>query len=148
MSPGVIRDARESDSAALAGLFTELGYPSTPADIGERLPQVIGRAEQRVLVADDHAVIGCLQVVTAVTLELGRHAQIVGLVVAATHRRKGIGRALVAAAEEWAAQQGCPRMLVRTNTLRAAAPGFYSGIGYTVAKTQYAFVKPLPSGQR
>ena len=146
MKPWVIRDARAADHADLAGLFTELGYPSTPAEIADRLPHVLHRPDQRVLVAEDGKAVGCLHVMTAVTLENGRYAQIVGLVVASTHRRSGIGRALVAAAEQWATLQGCPRMLVRTNTVRVEAPKFYAGIGYTISKTQYAFVKRLPAG--
>ena len=58
-------------------------------------------------------------------------------------RGKVIGRDLMAAAEDWAVQKGCVSVYVRSNILRAEAHIFYERIGYSNAKTQYAFRRKL-----
>jgi len=139
----VIRGANLADAPAIAALFTELGYPNTPEKIARRLPRLLADDGHRVLVADDGAVIGCVHIGLFAILERDLSAQIMGLVVAATHHRRGVGRALIGAAEAWAQAQGCGTIYVRTNILRAEAPAFYRGVGYTHTKTQYAFRKAL-----
>jgi len=70
------RTAVESDAAALAALSVQLGYPSSPAEILDRLRDIRARGDGQVLVAE-----------------------IVGLVVDERLRGRGIGVNLVAAAE-------------------------------------------------
>lgn len=140
-----IRDARAGDAAELAALTTELGYPSTPAEIARRLPFVCAGDEQRLLVAtddEDHA-IGWIHVALVRTLENDPHAQIVGLVVAAAARGAGIGARLVAEAEAWARGKGVSIVRVRSNVTRERTHGFYLREGYAIAKMSYQFVKNL-----
>jgi GNAT superfamily N-acetyltransferase len=140
-----IRDARSTDAPELAGLTTELGYPSTPADIARRLPFVISGPERRLLVAvgDDDRALAWIHVIVNRTLENDPYAQIVGLVVTESARGEGIGARLVAEAERWAHEQGVESVRVRSNVMRERTHGFYQRAGYEIAKTSYLFVKGL-----
>lgn len=140
-----LRAAHPADVAVIAALFTELGYPSSPAEMAGRLPRILDDAGSRILLAETTggAVIGCIHVGLLAILERDLSAQIMGLVVASTHRRRGVGRALITAAEQWARDQGGGTMYVRTNIIRPDAPAFYTGLGYINTKTQLAFRKNL-----
>jgi len=140
-----IRDARTTDAAELAGLTTELGYPSTPEEIAQRLPFVLAGDDQRLLVAaDDHdRAIGWIHVALIRTLENDPSAQIMGLVVTAAERSAGIGARLLAEAEAWARAKGVPSVRVRSNVTRERTHGFYLRAGYTITKTSYLFVKQI-----
>jgi len=71
------------------------------------------------------------------------YAEVVSLVVDAGQRRRGTGRDLMAAAEAWAVRCGCAHLRLRSRTSRLDAQLFYERLGYTVEKTQHAFVKRL-----
>ena len=72
-------------------------------------------------------------------LESVGYAEIGGLVVAATHRRQGIGRALADAAGQWARSMGHGRVRVRTNVIRQEAAAFYGSLGFDLRKQQKVF---------
>jgi GNAT superfamily N-acetyltransferase len=60
----------------------------------------------------------------------GAWARVVALSVDAAHRRAGVGRGLMAAAERWAAVHGCVAMEVTSLRSREAAHRFYAALGY------------------
>ena len=134
-----------SDAVAVASLSNELGYPSTAGRIRERFHRAVRDADGIVLVAAEGSggVAGWIHVQGRHLLESEPFAEIVGLVVDAKARRKGVGLALVRAAEAWATQQGYEAVRVRSNRLRAEAPGFYRSIGYEVMKAQNVFNRSL-----
>lgn len=70
-------------------------------------------------------------------------AEIVGLVVGAAWRGRGIGVQLVAAAESWARRAGASQLRVRSNVVREATHRFYEHRGMTRTKAQAVFVKRL-----
>ncbi len=140
-----IRDARANDAAELASLATELGYPSTAADIGRRLPVLLSNPEHLLLVAtgDDDRAVGWLHAVVRRQLDSDAYVQIAGLVVAATHRGAGVGSRLLGHAERWARHTGVRLVHVRSNVIRQRAHRFYLRSGYTLAKTSHLFVRHL-----
>jgi predicted N-acetyltransferase YhbS len=85
-----------------------------------------------VLIAElDGAVVGCLS--TSVMRVLHRPApvgRISMMVVDATHRGRGLGAALVRAAEDALAAQGCYMVEVTSHVRRAEAHRFYERLGY------------------
>jgi GNAT superfamily N-acetyltransferase len=139
-----IREARAGDAPELAELTTQLGYPSTAADIARRLPFHLGRDDERVLVAaDDDRAAAWIHVALQRSLEDDPYAVILGLVVAEPLRGGGIGARLVAEAERWARGQGLPLVRVRSNVVRERTHRFYQKLGYALTKTSHLFVKRL-----
>jgi GNAT superfamily N-acetyltransferase len=90
-----------------------------------------------------NTVSGWIQASTCDTLESGWRVEIIGLVVSATCRRTGIGRALVAAVEEWAKGTAATTIIVRSNVQRSDSHSFYPAIGYEKSKTQHLYKKTL-----
>jgi len=58
-------------------------------------------------------------------------------------RGRGVGRALVSAAEDWARERGYTMVSVRSNVIRRDAHEFYKGLGYEPTKSQFKFRKKL-----
>jgi len=134
------------DIEPVAALITQLGYPAAPPDIARRFARIDGRRDdQALLVADDgRAVVGWMHVGAHPYLESDESAEILGLVVAEGQRSRGIGAALVRAAEKWAAQHGCRVLRVRSRTTRPRAHAFYERDGFERIKTQHCFQKSIP----
>ena len=142
-SPG-IRSMRVRDAGAVASLATQLGYPSSEAQVAERIPGVIGREDAAALVAEDSGmVVGWIHVELRRTLVGDREAQIMALVVDERCRGRGIGKALTAEAERWARDRGAATVRVGSRTTREGAHRFYAREGYGLVKTSYWFEKEL-----
>ena len=140
----IIRPALATDADAIAALTTELGYPASRDQIFARLKALTQRDSYYVAVAEvSSVVVGWVAAERRLLLESGERAELVGLVVGAHARRAGIGKALVSAAEQWAAGQGLQAIGVRSNVLRPEAHPFYESLGYVRAKTQHAYSKKL-----
>ena len=60
----------------------------------------------------------------------GHRAWVYYLAVAPDLRKRGLGEAMMRAAEHWAAARGMPKMQLMVRTENAAAAGFYHAIGY------------------
>ena len=132
------------DVDGVADLVTQLGYPSTPQDIARRFERLDGRDDQALFVADDgSAVVGWMHVGSYPYLESDDSAEILGLVVAEGQRSRGVGGALVGAAETWAAERGCQVIRVRSRITRDRAHAFYERGGFERIKTQHCFQKTL-----
>ena len=134
-----IRDARAGDAAAVARLLTELGYPSDAGAVDERLErlQVVG---DRVLVAEvDEDVVGVAHLQVTPALERDRPAAKLGvLVVDEAQRGRGIGRALVEAAEAEARLRGCELLFLTTAERRDDAHAFYERVGLEQTGRRYS----------
>jgi GNAT superfamily N-acetyltransferase len=140
-----IRTATEVDVHRLAMLCEQLGYPSTPAQVRQRLDEVQQNEDQAVFVAEKVGgqVVGWVQVFGRQLLVVDRHAELGGLVVDEGHRGRGVGARLMERAEHWARARGCETLYVRSNVVREDAHRFYEVIGYNQIKTSRVFLKEL-----
>ena len=141
-----IRPARATDALRLAGQLAQLGYPSELDALTSRLAGILESAAQQILVAappDDSRIDGYIGLERRVTLHQDEHAEITDLVVDATARRSGLGRALVTAGEQWAARHGLHTMVVRSSVMRPESHLYYEGIGYQRTATSHVYHKQV-----
>ena len=131
LGESLIRPVESRDGAALARLIGQLGYEVTQTEIADRLAAMTKEGRQ-VLVAElGGAAVGCLS--TSVMRVLHRPApvgRISMMVVEESLRGQGIGAALVRAAENELAAQGCYMIEVTSHVRRTAAHRFYERLGY------------------
>lgn len=139
-----IREFQPPDLAVVAELCVELGYAVTSGELGPRIASM--QPGQRVLVAAERPsgrVVGWMEIQISHHIHSGSCLEISGLVVARANQSQGIGRLLVAAAEDIALREGLRRIRVRSNITRERAHGFYQQLGYTAVKTSRVFEKTL-----
>jgi GNAT superfamily N-acetyltransferase len=135
-----VRVARPTDAAALADLSTQLGYPSSEAQVRARL-RLLDDPERTLLVAESGGqVAGFIDVHVQRTVEEDPYGEVGGLAVAQGRRDSGLGRALLEAAAAWSRERGLARLWIRANLARgAAAHGFYEHAGCRVVKDQRVY---------
>lgn len=138
-----IRDAQLNDSAELAGLMVELGYPTTEAEMRGRLTEVFSDTRFKTLVAIvEDRVCGMIGTMAYGSYEHNDWGgRIVALVVSEKVRRVGVGKELVRAAEEDFARRQITRVAVNTQLTRKEAHQFYEALGYE--KNGWRLVKKL-----
>lgn len=140
----MIREAEADDVAALTELNAQLGYPTTEAELRERLDPILASPEDAIIVATAaDRPIGWIHVAVERGLQGSFVAGLRGLVVDEAHRSSGVGRMLIGAAEEWARRHQCRVITVRSRVTRERAHRFYEREGYRHVKTSHVFEKRL-----
>lgn len=136
---------RPDDAERVALLCEQLGYASSKEQVLRYHAGLAVDEDQTILVAEAPAgqVVGWVHVHGHHWLGGLSHARIAGLVVDQSHRGRGIGKALVQAAEAWALERGYQEVVLNSNVVRERAHQFYRDLGYAVVKTQYQFRKGL-----
>jgi GNAT superfamily N-acetyltransferase len=138
-----IRGARPDDAPALADLSTQLGYPSTEAQVRERL-RLLEDPERELLVAvAADGLAGFIDVPVLRVVESDPYGEVGGLVVGAPHRGAGLGAALLAAAADWSRVRGLERLWIRANLARVNPHEFYAAVGCRTVKDQRVYEYPL-----
>jgi GNAT superfamily N-acetyltransferase len=141
----IIRRASLEDAEQIARLSTQLGYPCTTEETRRRLATIQGHADHVVLVSEyDGSVIAWIHLLAHPSLVADTPAEVAGLVVDESYRGHGVGQSLMAAAEQWAREQGCGSVRLRSNVKRSRAHIFYQRLGYELWKSSHAFRKELP----
>jgi ribosomal protein S18 acetylase RimI-like enzyme len=72
---------------------------------------------------------------TAMVGHDGHRGWVYYLAVAPAARGSGLGRELMAAAEEWVAARGIPKLMLMVRSSNTAVLGFYEQLGYVVEDT-------------
>ena len=143
-SQPVVREITLDDAEAAARLSGELGYPVTTAGMEERIRRIHGLPDHTVFVATlNGSVAGWIDVGVIYHLQSDPCVEIGGLVVADGLRSTGVGKQLVMRAEQFAAERGVGKMVVRSQIAREAAHRFYLREGYERTKTSAIFTKVL-----
>ena len=134
-----IRLATQSDAAGLAALVTALGYPTVPSQMAVRLRQILADDDYTTLIAEEGgAPVGFVGIRRGFAYEADEpYAQIMALAVAESHRRLGIGAALMRAAESRLERRGISFAVVTTGNQRSDAHRFYEANGYSFTGRRY-----------
>jgi len=141
-----IREASDTDADTLAMLLTQLGYPALAADVRARLTRLAITGRATALVAEHQgAVVGVITCHLFDSIHATAPvAWLTTLAVDDAHHGSGIGRALVGAAEAWAAANGAERVSVSSGLQREEAHAFYQRLGY--ARSGVRFTRTLTPG--
>lgn len=126
-----IRPARPDDRDAVWHLLNGLARTSRPvrAAFDPTLDEMLVRPDVLVLVAESPALGVVAYLLASSRLSLlanGREVWVAELIADERVRRTGVGRALMARAEEWAREQGAARVTLSTSR----AHDFYRALGY------------------
>jgi ribosomal protein S18 acetylase RimI-like enzyme len=127
----IIRPATLADAGDLARMNAAFnGESDSAAQIAARLA-ACAEIETAILAEVDGQIGGfaCLRVVPCV-LYAEPYAELTELYVEPACRRRGVGRALLAHAEQLARARGASELLIMTGTGNAAAQALYRAAGY------------------
>ncbi len=135
-----IRAARLSDVSQLAALMCELGYETTSDEMRARLKSIAKDVRYSTFVAKiGTELCGMIGTLTHMSHEHNDlSGKIVALVVSEKHRRSGVGRALIAAAEKDFAKRNVTRLTLTTRFERDEAHRFYQKLGYSRTGLRFA----------
>jgi len=138
-----IRPAKTSDAVEIARLSAELGYSISIDEIHAALDRLLADSRHLIAVIDGHRdrLLGWMHVEQRTSMQTADRAELIGLVVDSAARRRGLGRALVDAAEQWARSRGLTTVTVRSNVTRELSHPFYEALGYVREKTQHSYRK-------
>lgn len=139
------RLAKKTDAEGIAALSGQLGYPVELEGLRSRLTGHIKSNTSAVWVAEDSSgkLISWLHAQILERLESEWFVEIGGLVVESQSRRQGIGRQMITAVRQWAADQGVQKIRVRVNHHRDEAIMFYRHLGFKLEKKQVVLDLPL-----
>lgn len=139
-----VRAMARADLPAVRDLLEELGYPLALEEVARRFAAVTAAPDHAVRVAEAAGrAAGLVHVYARPALENPTEAIVEALVVDSAQRRSGVGRALMAAAEDWAIARGIHSLALSSNVARSGAHAFYHTLGYRTAATALILRKEL-----
>lgn len=121
----MIRAATSADQAAVIALWHACGLTRPWNDPVHDFTRALEGATSTVLVAEgEGGPAGSVMIG-----DDGHRGWVYYLAVAESARRTGLGRALMAAAEDWLRARGCPKIQLMVRDGNVEALGFYAALG-------------------
>jgi ribosomal protein S18 acetylase RimI-like enzyme len=121
----MIRAALSADRASVIALWHACGLTRPWNDPVQDFTRALAGETSTVLVADgESGLTGSVMIG-----DDGHRGWVYYLAVAESARRTGLGRALMAAAEEWLKARGCPKIQLMVRDSNEEALGFYAALG-------------------
>lgn len=137
-----VREAVAGDAAAIAGLVTQLGYPTAAASMEPRLRRMLSLSHHRIVIAESAGVvIGVVGACVDHGVEIETYGRITALAVDERWRGAGVGRLLVEQVERWCRERGADRLTLTSGHHRSESHKFYQALGYE--PTGLRFIKRL-----
>ena len=147
-----VRVAEPADVGEMRRLFAALGYDIETDTLAARFHAFVGGGEVALVavgIASPHPpneaatpgakLLGLATLhATPVLHRAGPVGRVTALVVDPDVRGRGIGRALMTAAERWASARGCVLLEVTSNRKRTDAHAFYERLGYEATSFRFA----------
>lgn len=140
----MIREANVNDYIDIHKICCQdLGYNCNADLVKERLKNLDASREKVFVAIMDGKVVGYVHAEQYNTLYFESLVNILGLAVSKAYRRRGCGKALMRAVENWAKVCGIHAVRLNSGQSRTEAHIFYRSIGYDNEKAQIRFFKNL-----
>ncbi len=138
-----IRPMKPADSEAVSLLSHQLGYPMNEETTRARIELIMAQPDHAAFVVESGGeVVGWIHLTVSHSLVTDTsNVEIAGLVVDERFRGHGLGKALVARAEQWTLERDLTDLKLRSATKRTEAHQFYQNLGFAIVKTQARFEK-------
>jgi ribosomal protein S18 acetylase RimI-like enzyme len=120
-----IRNATPNDEVETVALWQVCGLTAPYNDPQADFRFALGKAASDILVAEDEAIIGSVMVGHD-----GHRGCLYYVAVAPASRGRGIGRALVEAAESWLRRHGVVKVQLMVRETNDSVAAFYRRLGY------------------
>lgn len=122
----------------------EMGYDYPLDKTAEKLEQLLKSNRDKIFVAAvDNIVVGYVHADDYDVIYAPHMKNIMGIAVSSSFKKKGIGRALLSAVEDWAKNDGADGVRLVSGAARTGAHEFYRRCGYSGEKQQINFKKML-----
>ena len=128
----MIRAARDGDEPALAALWRACGLTIPANDPDRDIAFCRAWPNAHLLLAEDQAPGGAV-IASIMAGHDGHRGWLYYVAVAPGHRRRGLGRAMVEAAEQALTAQGVWKIHLLIRETNSAVAGFYARLGYQPA---------------
>ena len=121
---------------------SEMGYDYPKEETRQRIKDILASEHDKIYVAElDGSVVGYVHANDYNLIYAPAMKNIMGIAVSNKHKRIGIGKALLTAAEAWAKADGAKGVRLVSGASRKEAHKFYERCGYTGGKHQLNFKK-------
>lgn len=121
---------------------SEMGYDYPKEETRQRIKDILASEHDKIYVAElDGSVVGYVHANDYNLIYAPAMKNIMGIAVSNKHKRIGIGKALLTAAEAWAKADGAKGVRLVSGETRKEAHMFYEWCGYTGGKHQLNFKK-------
>uniref|UniRef100_UPI003B6398FF GNAT family acetyltransferase n=1 Tax=Sphingomonas sp. PL-96 TaxID=2887201 RepID=UPI003B6398FF len=123
--PVIPTEAQLGDAAAVIALWQATALTRPWNDPAADFARALAAADAAVLVVrDGDSILGSVMVG-----DDGHRGWVYYLAVAPDRQRRGLGRALMGAAEDWLRARNCPKIQLMVRAGNAEALGFYAALG-------------------
>ena len=138
-----IRQCEIIDAKAIYELnVREMGYDYPKDKTEEKLKQLLKSDKDKIFVAlINNIVVGYVHANDYDVIYAPHMKNIMGIAVSSNFKKKGIGRALLSAIEDWAQKNGASGVRLVSGATRIGAHEFYRHCGYCGDKQQINFKK-------
>jgi ribosomal protein S18 acetylase RimI-like enzyme len=127
-----IEGASHADREAIVRLWERTGLVATYNDPGEDFDFAVAKSSSDVLVAREHGAI----IASVLVGHDGHRGWLWYVSVDPDHQKRGLGAAVVEAAESWLARRGVRKVMLLVRETNTAVVKFYDGLAYeTVPRT-------------
>ena len=138
MTDPLIRAASLEDAPAIALLLGELGYPADAETVVQRLRMLEEAGDEVIVAVSGGVTVAVVSIhVTPVLHGPAPVGRLTAVVVSERVRGRGVGRAIVEAAERMLSDRGCEFIELTSNRRRTDAHAFYERLGYEASSFRF-----------